>query len=249
VLAGSISLQYEPLHLGDGVRNREPKRVQQRSDWLKADGRFDIAEHYVHRHFGLIVWFKSPFSKGTDNGLPGTVKKLISVRDPDGFPILSRPVRTYNYAITEGCKAKDGRKQRMFVHDIEPMKVGEDLTGTTWESLYPDEKVLSVLSGGLYSLAMGRIADPRAFRMDRKGRTASLFATINFHEFPKGVIEGRPHVVDSIANNQAACWFRALVNCDGDKAALKVEIYPRRIRVTVKGRVEIDDMLLSPFNL
>jgi hypothetical protein len=85
--------------------------------------------------------------------------------------------------------------------------------------------------------------------MDWESGVPVLFTAIDPHEFPKRMIEGGAQIVNGIAKDQTACWFGAKIDSDGDETAIRLELKPSSIRVSLQGPLQIEDVMLGPINL
>ena len=96
--------------------------------------------------------------------------------------------------------ADDGREHSMLVRIVHKVQGVEAVALPIGEDLKGLDEVFDPLGLGFYSLAGGFEVDPRV--ASRKLEVAILRAAIPSDEIPDHVVQGDPHVVDSIAYYQ-----------------------------------------------
>jgi hypothetical protein len=196
----------QPGHARQDLPDLGHKGFQDRHDRLKFDGSFSIAEKYIQACLSVLIHVKPLFSERFNDCHSIVVDECLSVRDPDAAPVLPRPVRTYNYAIAQLHQSENGIKNRVLISDVELVESDKLFAGPVWVSANPDKEVSTVLSRCYYSFDRGFVVDPIG-PTDGKGGAFVWCAAVDFNQFPNGVLQGRPQIVDGVTYNQAAFRF------------------------------------------
>lgn len=243
----SIPIDDEALEGVDGYRHLIRESFKRWDNRLTRKG-LVWSEEYRCGNLGVIVCFDRhtrPKGRESRDSIGAVTKSAVLHRNSCG------PIRVEEADFRDMSRSEQGQQDHMLVRVIQDM---ERVNGGTRAAvnLQVDEELLRILPRRFQSATGGFVIDlPR--RAGRELCPAILCALVDPDQFPSGMVERRPEVVDSIPDNKSDVGRHLGAGFDSNSdPALRITVNCNSVgvvgNVAFKEQFELLDVLLSSLN-
>ena len=239
---------YEQLELPECVRNNIAQQHERWNNRLEFQ-MLDFAKDYSKGRLCFLIYLKRRPSGSLNNeDLSVGTEINVCLSDGDG-PAFLVP----EFDIFERGHMDTGNKDGVFVGDVKPVNGVQPNPRAAFVCGQGDKEFLRIASGCFYSVTTGFVID--LVVPSGEGCIAVACTAIEPNQFPRCMIQSGSQVVNGVTDDQCELLrpIVAKVNFDSGSAGLWIFAYRKvvvvRLDESLKGSLQISDVLFGPFNL